>query len=568
MALHIFSRGKTILLSILTVLLLLQAACASELTLVPVNPDFLSYREGKSGAIFEPSPIDWSFLNGSKVERKWFQTLNPTSNTFRKSSEVLPTSYDLAVEKRVPPVRNQRSWGTCWAFAGIEAIESSLLSETGTLHNLSELHLAYFTYSFEGQDKPGFTRTDPYKDPEEQPNPIFDNGGTADQVIAMLSRGTGPVYESDAPYPVWLDTADDLTWANYIPPAPYAQTRFRLKSAFVFHDDDEVKRALMDIGGMSVIFKSDGGKYLHNKSNFYNSEQNDFPEHAVLLVGWDDNYPKTNFLSRTGKTPSRDGAWRIQNSWGTDNGDNGYYWISYEDTSIFQNEWVRNGALAFQMESVETYDGIYFHDPLGASGMVSLGSPEARMSNAFVAKRNEKITSVGFYTGNVNVNYEIQIYRNIPGTAGPDAGKPVLSAPQKGRTGPRGYYSVSLNEPVPINNGERFAVEVKLIADGNTYPANEAMVPVEMMQFNYSDNVVVTPNESYLYMDGAWKDTYHLLLDADAFDDYSPRNFNLNVKVFTRAGSDQPGSSSGGCNTGAFALSLLPIAFFVIRRRI
>ena len=560
----LISRGKTLFLSFLTVLLLMQAACASGLTLVPVNPDFLSYREGKSGAIFEPSPIDWSFLNGSKVERKWFQTLKPASTAFRKNSEVLPTSYDLAVEKRVPPVRNQRSWGTCWAFAGIEAIESSLLSETGTLHNLSELHLAYFTYSFEGQDKPGFTRSN--NNPEE--NPIFDNGGFPDQVMAMLSRGTGPVYESDAPYPAWLDNTDGYTWANYIPPAPYASTRFRLKNAFVFHNAEEVKRALIDVGGLSFAFQSDGGKYLYNGSNFYNSEGNAEPDHAVLLVGWDDNYPKTNFRSASGKTPARNGAWIIQNSWGTEYGDGGYFWISYEDTSIFQNEWVRNGALAFQMESIETYDGIYFHDPLGVSGVVSLGSPEARMSNAFVAKRNEKITSVGFFTGNVNVNYEIQIFRNIPGASGPEAGKPALATPQKGRTGPRGYYSVSLNEPISLNHGERFAVEIKLIADENTYPKNEAMVPVEMMQFNYSDNVVVAPNESYLYLDGAWKDTYSLLLDADAFDNYSPRNFNLNVKVFTKAGGDQPGRSSGGCNTGGFALSLLPIVFFVIRRRI
>ena len=111
-------------------------------------------------------------------------------------------------------------------------------------------------------------------------------------------------------------------------------------------------------------------------------------------------------------------------------------------------------------------------------------------------------------------------------------------------------------------------MEVKLIADGNTYPSNKAMVPVEMMVFGFSDNVVVSPNESYLYLDGAWKDTYNILLDAKDFDDYSERNFNLNIKAFTTAGNDQTQSSSGGCNTGAFALAFLPIAFVVIRRRI
>lgn len=38
--------------------------------------------------------------------------------------------------------------------------------------------------------------------------------------------------------------------------------------------------------------------------------------HAVTIVGWDDNYPKENFAADN--PPQGDGAWIIRNSWGAD----------------------------------------------------------------------------------------------------------------------------------------------------------------------------------------------------------------------------------------------------------
>ena len=549
-------RRTSVFLGMAFIFFMTQTAYASDVKLRPLNPNFISNREAETDSKFS-SPVDWSFLHGGEVRKDWFQTLNSASRTGTQNA--LPASYDLSTMNRVPPVRDQRSWGTCWAFSGIEAIESSLLSETGVLHDLSELHLAYFTYSFEDENKPGFTRDIKEIDPKKQ-NGIFDNGGLFEQVMAMLSRGTGPVFESDAPYPEWLDDADDLTWANYIPPAPYAPTRFRLKGAYVFHNADEVKRALMNIGGLSFAFASFGGRYLNNGSAFYNSDDNLEPDHAVLLVGWDDNYPRTNFLSSEDKVPLRDGAWKIQNSWGDVGSENGYFWISYEDTSIFKDEWIESGAAAYVMEPLETYDGIYFHDPLVVSGVITLENhPEVRMSNAFVSKRNETVVSVGFFTGNLNIGYEIQIYRNIPEGMGPEGGKAALAAPQKGRTGPKGYYSIALDNPVPIDKGERFAVEIKLIADNESYPADQAHATVEMMVYATTDNASVAPEESYLYLGGEWEDTYNILLDASDFDNYSERNFNFNVKAFTKPRESRSGGSSGGCDGGMFTLLSLGV---------
>jgi len=42
--------------------------------------------------------------------------------------------------------------------------------------------------------------------------------------------------------------------------------------------------------------------------------------HAVTIIGYNDSLP----------TPDGYGAFRLVNSWGTDWGDNGYFWMTYE----------------------------------------------------------------------------------------------------------------------------------------------------------------------------------------------------------------------------------------------
>ena len=51
--------------------------------------------------------------------------------------------------------------------------------------------------------------------------------------------------------------------------------------------------------------------------------------HAVTLIGWDDNYSRENFNSASNVTSN--GAWIARNSWGDDWGEAGYFYISYEN---------------------------------------------------------------------------------------------------------------------------------------------------------------------------------------------------------------------------------------------
>ena len=66
--------------------------------------------------------------------------------------------------------------------------------------------------------------------------------------------------------------------------------------------------------------------------------------HAVLIVGWDDNF---NQFSNLASKPSSPGAWLVQNSWGTANDSAGYFHLSYYSAMIgcpvtFSGDTVRN----------------------------------------------------------------------------------------------------------------------------------------------------------------------------------------------------------------------------------
>lgn len=373
----------------------------------------------------------------------------------------LPSSYSSVTAGNVPALKDQGSYGTCWAFAAVGASESGLLSRglAGADIDLSERHLAYYFYE-KGTigDVLGGTTGDYNKIQGGDRFNYMNRGGNSLYTMWHLASWAGLADESTAPYS-GVQTALPKTTAGV-----YGADTYHLQNAYIVNKEnrDVVKQLIMDYGSLAFAYYS-ASSYdydnLQNDSYYFNIE-NSGTNHAVQVVGWDDNFSKDKFTI----TPPGDGAWLVKNSWGEDGGNyaqNGYFWLSYYDTSISDN------FFAYICEKGDNYDNIYQYD--GASGTRYITTKYA--ANVYTAKANaggiEKIEAVGVGSYSNGVSYTVEIYTDLTDPSNPVSG--TKAASQSGTLTYSGYHTIPLNTPVSIEEGQKFSVVFNFDRESSVY---------------------------------------------------------------------------------------------------
>lgn len=481
---------------VLTLLLLTLSVSAWGNEMAPLSPAFQRYMEkdknasageAMSGRI--PSPVDLSHLAGvsfSKSEGK---------------GAAFPSTYDLRALGFVTPVRDQDPYGTCWTFSATASLESSSLKAGVSNPDYAEQFLGYFGYI---DQSPSLVAFGDYS-ASDFPRTMI--GGDDFKAIALLSRGTGAVSEADAPY------------GDVAPSASVPVVRFLRNVYYFYYNEDSntryqaasvenIKQALMDHGAVSVgVYASDPMGGAWGDSPYFNSTTNasyipsgnadglsvGSANHAVTVVGWNDNYSKDNFnpLNR----PTQDGAWIVKNSWGSTWGDNGYFYLSYYDAVI-------DTGAAYVGGDPATYDTVYQYDPLGWCGSYKPSGSinnTAWMANVFTASENSSLRAVSFYAGGVGNTYSISVYTGS--NAGPISGTKVIDG-QTGTLQAPGYYTIPLVSSVSLTSGQPFSVVVRL-----TTPGYDSPIAVERRFVGYSDKASASPGQSYFSSDGtSWTD--------------------------------------------------------------
>ena len=160
-------------------------------------------------------------------------------------------------------------------------------------------------------------------------------------------------------------------------------------------DNDAVKKIIMLCGSVTTGYYHNFSCYNENTFSYYQNIKNG-TNHAISLVGWDDNYPASNFLI----TPPGNGAFILKNSWGTDYGEEGYIYISYYDTSLLNTTF----AIGFIIENMENYTANYQTD-LGGHLEKEYNS-ECGYKNTYEAYSPALISAVGTYFEE-NENYTL-----------------------------------------------------------------------------------------------------------------------------------------------------------------
>jgi C1A family cysteine protease len=269
---------------------------------------------------------EWDFMELLKAE---FQKLHPGMAVPQTEAAFAPylPQFDWHRYDILPPVIDQGDCGSCWAFASTAAFESNI--------NLQNLKMAFTRLEYDPNGRPGFIAFAAQHTIDFSEQALLNcvsaakgscSGGWPGSAFAfMLTTGmvraenrprgtsarTGNGWSGDytgrvMPCDMKGEAVKAAAW-GYVTYPPEAPTVAQLKAALLEH------------GPLVVLVHLDPQrKFQSYRRGVFNEHDAGRPNHAILLVGWDDAR----------------GAWHIQNSWGEEWGEQGFMWIAYDSNSI------------------------------------------------------------------------------------------------------------------------------------------------------------------------------------------------------------------------------------------
>lgn len=420
----------------------------------PIDDDIIY----KNGTIPNPliieSPNNDTDAFGKKIPSEYFQ-----ADESYKSIYLSPLERRVTLNTKTKP---RSEFAISWAEAVCEAAEIKYNVNSRNV-DLSEMHLAWFAYNNSGAEDPLGLITNVGTGTTKTGTEVFNLGGNPVMATLALANGIGFIDENKFPQ---KDSYTNEELLEYTKSSNTYKPDYVLKLSewYTFKTEQDklrIKEALMSYGPLAVtVHLSDS--WLKNKKPVFTDNsiyakndiymtpelasdfgENTEPNYGALLVGWDDDaqadgsygfnvdllntfnpnyedmvegkdfsfgdtymenvYWKTN----TPCTPSNNGAWIVKVNIKDD--ETLYYYYSYEDASISNSV-----AASFVIE--EAKNAIHTYQLDGNSGMnyYDAQDNEALFYNVYEPQNKEQIDSVGLFTYQPNISYEINVYRDVP----------------------------------------------------------------------------------------------------------------------------------------------------------
>ena len=394
----------------------------------------------------------------------------------------LPSKYDSRNYGYVTPVKTQAA-GTCWAYSFLGAVEASDIKRGVAPANVdySEGHLIWFTGNPVASEYNAL-------DGKNYGTEIFSMG--LSHLKAMPTAVLcGFNYEKD--YPLSYENFENYSLNSS---ERNANTTNRLLSKMIVFDNiDDVKQAIVDSAAVSASFYF-STNYLTKMTGPNNTliETYYCPEklsknHGVVIVGWDDNFSRENFINE----PPIDGAWLVKDSAGISERWDGYKWISYADATL--------GYATTYSTMENIYSDVYSY----TTGFTELYSYSANQgANVYTARNDIAVRAAGFMFYGNDGTYTVSVYTNLTDGTRPDSGtlsETKTVSVHSSKTLP-GYMTVSFDNKNLVKAGQKYSVVVAAKqADGSK--------PVFLTE--YKENFHVEEYQSFIKIldTSRWRDT-------------------------------------------------------------
>ncbi|MCR5213291.1 MAG: hypothetical protein K6E10_02675 [Eubacterium sp.] len=406
-------------------------------------------KEAEDGEIYIPIS-DYIDQLGYEVSFSFTKDYVDFKNT--DNNNYLPDAYDMRDYGRVTSVKDQGSWGTCWAFSSLGALETVNMP-------LEELDFSEDHMSINNDFSLDLSE-----------------GGDHSMSIAYLASWKGPVYEEDDPYGDG-ESDSSLTAIKHLKEALIMEDR----------DDKKIKSAIFKYGGvetsiyMEMPYGDSSSEYYNNETCSYYYDGEEGPTHDLVIVGWNDNYPKENFA----KKPENDGAYICKNSWGEKFGEGGYFYVSYEDVNICSQSIVYT-----KLEDPGNYDNIYQSDILGWVGKMGYNSESAYCANVYTAESDEVLKAISFYATGPDTSFKVFVVTDYKDMSSLNSGRKEVG---NGETRYAGYYTVDLNQDIKLKKGQKFAVIMSIKTPGSERP-----IAIECDGGERTEELDLTDGEGYI----------------------------------------------------------------------
>lgn len=277
----------------------------------------------------------------------------PSSYTLTSADVDNDGTIDINVEtyRNLPmKIKDQEQENLCWAFASLNSLETNLYlngykDENGQLWDYSEEHVNYC----------GIFGTDCNGQKIVDDRDVYDGGNFVHFLIYNMDnypffsgRGYGTVLEEEAPYGEdyysqegynyltslyrRATTCDFEFFAKIDKENGIIKTsngNYEANEQNIKIVRDAIKQHIVNDGSLYASIDSRKLAWSSDNSQIVLNSTSTVPDHAISIIGWDDNYSKENFPEEC--RPNSNGAYIAMNSWGDAYGINNIFYISYED---------------------------------------------------------------------------------------------------------------------------------------------------------------------------------------------------------------------------------------------